>query len=54
MIVLVTGKVKGITGGVETKSYISWWCTVMVLVTGMLKGKQEGLKLKVISAGGVQ
>ena len=42
------------TGGVETERYISWWCTVMVLVTGMVKGKQEGLKLNGTSAGGLQ
>ena len=50
----MTGMVKGKTGGFETERYISWWCTVMVLVTDMVKGKQEGLKLNGTSAGGVQ
>jgi hypothetical protein len=32
------------TGGFETERYISWWCTVMVLVTGMVKGKTGGVE----------
>ena len=37
--------------GVKTERYICCWCTVMVLVTGMVKGKRAALLVGSLEIG---